>query len=120
MEQRAASRRATCSKYTFVARERCKSPSAAAARLGLPFTRLWERPLHAIDCQGLFCETNKYCREAAPELASARKRFKARFTPIREPSRLFFPPKWGINGRLPAQPVFSDTAPAEQTQATLF
>src|SRR5258708_30887860 len=42
------------------------------ARLGLPSGGLWGRPLHAIDCQGLFCETDKYCRQAAPELASAR------------------------------------------------
>ncbi len=41
------------------------------ARLGLPFGGLWGRPLYAIDCQGLFCETDKYCRQAAPELASA-------------------------------------------------
>jgi hypothetical protein len=93
---------------------------AEFARLGLPFTGLWGRPLHAIDCQGLFCETDKYCREAAPELASARKRIKARFTPTREPIRLFFPPKWGINDRLPAQHVLSDSAPAAQRQATLF
>ena len=50
------------------------------ARLGLPFDDLWGRPLQAIDCQGVFCETDKYCREAAPELASARKRIKARST----------------------------------------
>jgi hypothetical protein len=61
------------------------------------------RPLHAIDCQGLFCETDKYCRQAAPELASARKRIKAWFTPTPEPIRLFFPPKWGINNKLPSQ-----------------
>jgi len=71
------------------------------ARLGLPFGGLYGRPLHAIDCQGLFCETDKYCREAAPELASARKRIKARFTPTPEPVRLFFPPKWNINDRAP-------------------
>jgi len=29
-------------------------------RLGLPFGGLWGRPLHAIDCQGLFCETDTY------------------------------------------------------------
>lgn len=43
------------------------------ARLGLPFGGRWGRPMYAIDCQGQFCETDKYCREAAPELASARK-----------------------------------------------
>jgi hypothetical protein len=89
-------------------------------RLGLPFGGLWGRPLHAIDCQGLFCETDKYCREAAPELASARKRIKARFTPTPEPIRLFFPPKWGINDKLPSQPVLSDTKPAPHEQTALF
>jgi alpha-glutamyl/putrescinyl thymine pyrophosphorylase clade 1 len=60
------------------------------ARFGLSFNGLWGRPLHAIDCQGLFCETDKYCREAAPELASARKRIKARFSVTSEPIQLFF------------------------------
>ena len=89
-------------------------------RLGLSFSGLWGRPLHAIDCQGLFCETDKYCREAAPELASARKRIKARFTPTPEPVRLFFPPKWGINSKLPEQPVLSDAKPTSHAQEALF
>jgi hypothetical protein len=70
-------------------------------RLGLPFIGLWGRPLHAIDCQGLFCELDKYCREAAPELLSARSRIKARFVPSPERLEFFFPPKWGLNERLP-------------------
>lgn len=90
------------------------------ARLGLPFGGLWGRPLHAIDCHGLFCETDKYCREAAPELASARKRIKARFTPTPEPVRLLFPPKWGINGQLPEQPVLRDSKPTPHAQEALF
>jgi hypothetical protein len=90
------------------------------ARLGLPFGGLWGRPLHAIDCQGLFCETDKYCREAAPELASARKRIKARFTPTSEPVRLFFPPKWGINGQLPGHPVLCDSKPTPHAQEAVF
>jgi hypothetical protein len=70
-------------------------------RLGLPFNGLFGRPLHAIDCQGLFCETDKYCREAAPELASARKRIKARYAASGKPLPLFFPPKWDINSQVP-------------------
>jgi hypothetical protein len=89
-------------------------------RLGLPFGGLWGRPLHAIDCQGLFCETDKYCREAAPELSSARKRIKARFSPTPEPIRLFFPPKWGVNDKLPVQPAPSSTGAARHEQAALF
>lgn len=73
--------------------------------LGLPFGGLWGRPLHAIDCQGLFCETDKYCRVAAPELASSRKQIKTRFTVTPDPVELFFPPKWGINGSLPRSAV---------------
>jgi 5-hmdU DNA kinase-like protein len=90
------------------------------ARLCLPFGGLWGRPLHAIDCQGLFCETDKYCREAAPELASARKRIKARFTPATEPVRLFFPPKWAVNDKLPSPPSPGATRPDAHEQAVLF
>ena len=31
-------------------------------RLDLPYSGLFGQPLHAVDCQGLFCETDKYCR----------------------------------------------------------
>jgi hypothetical protein len=75
------------------------------ARLNLPFHGLFGRPLHAIDCQGLFCETDKYCRQAAPELSSARKRIKAKFAPAGQPLPLFFPPKWEINARIMALAV---------------
>ena len=77
---------------------------AAYESLGLPFHGLWGRPLHAIDCQGLFCETDKYCRAAAPELTSARKRIKTRFSANPESIEFFFPPKWGINDKLPGSP----------------
>jgi hypothetical protein len=88
-------------------------------RLGLPFRGLFGRPLHAIDCQGLFCETDKYCREAVPELASARSRIKARFTQTPAPLDLFFPPKWGVNEAVPTAPIHPSArvspAPYEQT-----
>ncbi|GAB2597054.1 nucleotide kinase domain-containing protein [Kribbella endophytica] len=87
-------------------------------RLGLPFNGLWGRRLHAIDCQGLFCETDKYCREAAPELASARKRIKARFSVSHEPMKMFFPPKWGINDELPQGPVLGSSS--SELHDTLF
>lgn len=78
-------------------------------RYGLPFGGLWGRPLHAIDCQGLFCEVDKYCREAVPALPSARKRIKARYSKQQAPIQLFFPPKWGINHLLPREPVFAQS-----------
>lgn len=65
-------------------------------RLGLPFTGLFGRKLHAIDCQGLFCELDKYCREAMPELLSNRTRIKARFAASSLPLELCFPRKWNL------------------------
>ncbi|HET6622466.1 MAG TPA: nucleotide kinase domain-containing protein, partial [Candidatus Saccharimonadales bacterium] len=65
-------------------------------RLGLKFNGLFGRPLHAIDAQGLFCETDKYCREAIPDITSARSKIKSKFTATPEPIKLFFPPKWHI------------------------
>ena len=59
-------------------------------------------------------------KQPGPELASARKRIKARFTPTPEPIRLFFPPKWDINYRLPGEPVLSASKPTGHAQATLF
>jgi hypothetical protein len=82
------------------------------SRLGLPFTGLFGRPLHAIDCQGLFCELDKYCREAAPHLASNRSRIKARFVPQESVRELFLPPKWRLSA-----PVRNDTSEAPLARA---
>ncbi|OXT01975.1 hypothetical protein B7H23_03290 [Notoacmeibacter marinus] len=73
-------------------------------RLDLPFGGLFGRPLHGIDCQGLFCELDKYCREAVPELATARSRIKAKYSGSSGNIDLFFPPKWRLAspGTLPA------------------
>jgi hypothetical protein len=84
-------------------------------RLGLPFSGLFGRPLHAIDCQGLFCETDKYCREAVPELASNRSRIKARYRPSTTSIELFFPPKWRLE-----PPARTISAGFPQTQPDLF
>ena len=66
-------------------------------RLGLNFKSLWGRPLQAIDCQNLFCETDKYCRAAFPDLKSNRKKIKAKFTATPQQIDYFYPPKWCIN-----------------------
>jgi len=65
-------------------------------RLELPFNGLFGRRLHGIDCQGLFCELDKYCREAVPELTSARSRIKAKYASGGGEISLFFPPKWNL------------------------
>lgn len=90
------------------------------SRLNLEFNGLWGRPLHAIDAQGLFCETDKYCREAAPGLASARKRIKARFQETPDPLRLFFPGKWKISEKLPSRLVFGKPSSRDGSHGDSF
>jgi hypothetical protein len=65
-------------------------------RLGLNFQSLGGRKLHAIDCQGLFCEVDKYCRVKFPDIKSNRTRIKASYKPTAAPIDFFFPPKWKI------------------------
>lgn len=69
-------------------------------RLGIKFKNLFDRSMHAIDCQGWFCETDKYCRAKFPELKSNRIKIKAKYQPSKQNFNLFYPPKWGINDKL--------------------
>lgn len=97
-------------------------------RLELQWNGLAGRPLHAIDCQGLFCETDKYARAAFPDLKSNRVRIKQEFREPKPGLELFYPPKWGINERLHAlvdpaapepNPLADPAPPALVAQLTL-
>lgn len=79
-----------------------------AAR-GLAFEDLWGRPLQLIDCQNLFCEVDKYARIAHPDARGIgdRTRIKQKFHALAAPLSMWFPPKWGINDRLPGAQVLS-------------
>jgi hypothetical protein len=65
----------------------------------LEFADLFGRRLSLIDCQNLFCETDKYARIVHPEArgVGGRSRIKQQFAPTSQPTAPFFPPKWGIN-----------------------
>lgn len=69
------------------------------SRLGLNFRSLWGRPLQLIDCQNLFCEVDKYARQAHPEIRgiTGRTRIKQKFTANSQIIQYWFPPKWKIN-----------------------
>ena len=72
-------------------------------RLGLKFSYLVNRKLQLIDCQNLFCETDKYTRVAYPQFKGnkERKRIKQLFVPnLSNPIKYFYPPKWGIDLQL--------------------
>jgi len=73
------------------------------ARRGIDFQSLWGRPLQLIDCQNLFCEVDKYSRVAYPEFTPplGRTRIKQVYRVSPEPLRMWFPPKWRINHRIP-------------------
>lgn len=68
-------------------------------RFEVNFEPLFGRPLQYIDCQNLFCETDKYCRVAHPDIKgiSGRTRIKQVFKPQPKPLELFYPPKWELN-----------------------
>lgn len=70
--------------------------------LGIHFKSLWGRPLQLIDCQNLFCETDKYARLAHPEVGgiSKRTRIKQLYSKGHCPIDYYFPPKWGLNEKL--------------------
>lgn len=72
------------------------------SRLGLNFKTLWGRPLQLIDCQNLFCETDKYARIKHPEFKgkTGRSRIKQKFQPNPKPIEYWYPPKWGINDKI--------------------
>lgn len=73
-------------------------------RLGLDFKTLWGRPLKLIDCQNLFCETDKYARVKHPEVQglTGRSRIKQKFHPNPRQIDYWYPPKWGINEAIQA------------------
>jgi len=73
------------------------------SRRGIEFSSLWGRPLQLIDCQNLFCEIDKYARVAHPEFTppKGRSRIKQVYRASTEPLRVWFPPKWKINERVP-------------------
>lgn len=72
----------------------------------LEFKSLFDRRLQLIDCQNLFCETDKYARVAYPEICGLndRKRIKQQYVNRNlETIDYFYPPKWGVNDNITIQ-----------------
>ena len=71
----------------------------------LEWSDLWGRPLQLIDVQNLFCEVDKYTREARPDLSAFApgSRIKQRYTPATGALSAWFPPKWGVNDSVPTR-----------------
>jgi len=75
----------------------CDNQEKEFKRLGIEFKNLGGRPLQYIDCQNLFCELDKYCRQAVPELKSNRTKIKKRYIPKTDKIEYKYPPKWNVN-----------------------
>lgn len=82
-----------------------ESQKEAFRSLGLDFQNLWGRDLQLIDCQNLFCEVDKYSRVKHPEFAglTGRSKIKQKFHMDPVPLKLMYPPKWGLNERIPCE-----------------
>src|SRR5271166_6890213 len=75
---------------------------------GLEPVTLFGRRMHEIDCQNLFCETDKYARVAHPTVQPTgriKQTLKPKPGPLPEP---FFPPKWRL--KVAAHPALLVTA----------
>jgi hypothetical protein len=77
----------------------CDHQEALQQDLGLEPVSLCGRSLQLIDCQNLFCETDKYARVAYPDIEgiSGRTRIKQSFRtsgPLLSP---VFPSKWNLD-----------------------
>ncbi len=72
-------------------------------RLGINFKTLWGRELQLIDCQNIFCETDKYARVKFPEVQGKTKksRIKQVFKMSLDKLDPWYPPKWNINNQIP-------------------
>jgi alpha-glutamyl/putrescinyl thymine pyrophosphorylase clade 1 len=79
----------------------CQNQVSFQRELGLEPVTLWGRDLQLIDCQNLFCETDKYSRIAHPDITgySGRTRIKQTFKMKGPLPDLVFPAKWRMDLR---------------------
>jgi 5-hmdU DNA kinase-like protein len=63
-----------------------------------PVRLLGKRRLHAIDCQNLYCETDKYARVSHPtfNIPGGKTQIKQKLKPAGPLPPQLFPPKWGL------------------------
>lgn len=83
-----------------IIRYMCHHQEQEFKRLGLNFKCIGNRPLQLIDCQNIFCELDKYLRQAVPTLKSNRTKIKKKYVPKSQKIEYIYPDKWKINDTL--------------------
>ncbi len=68
----------------------------ACERQNIFLKKISNRPLQLIDCQNIFCELDKYCRQAMPELKSNRTKIKKHYKPKKDKIEYIYPLKWNL------------------------
>lgn len=86
----------------YIIKYMCENQNEEFRRLGLNFATLWGRELQLVDCQNIFCETDKYSRVKYPDIKdrNGRTRIKQRYRMKEDAIEYFYPPKWGINDKM--------------------
>lgn len=86
----------------YIIRYMCENQRDEFNRLGLNFITLGGRNLKLIDCQNIFCETDKYSRVKYPDIldCNGRTRIKQKYRMNDNEIEFFYPPKWGINDKI--------------------
>lgn len=74
----------------------CNHQEEEFKRLNLDFKMIGNRKLQYIDCQNIFCELDKYCRQAIPSLKSNRQKIKKKYNQIKDKIEYVYPPKWNV------------------------
>lgn len=83
--------------YEDIIKYMCENQEKEFERLGIDFKRIGDRKLQLIDCQNLFCEVDKYLRQAKPELKSNRVKIKKHYVQKNSKIDYIYPKKWNIN-----------------------
>lgn len=95
-------RNATPYNYEDIIKVVAENQEEEFQKRGLSFKSLFGRRLQLIDCQNLFCETDKYARICYPRIGGLdkRRRIKQKYKNNNLADiNFFYPPKWGINGK---------------------
>lgn len=90
-------------KYEDIIKYVAESQEEEFEKRGLKFKSLFGRKLQLIDCQNLFCETDKYARVEYPDISglNERKRIKQQYVDHNlEKIDYYYPPKWGLNNSI--------------------